>query len=309
MQDWKSQRERSAPWVVALIVWIALNMGRHVARALLWPIVAYFFVTSGYARRQSRHYLARVLPRPVRASDVFRHLHTFAACALDRVYFLSGRHRGLSVSIRDPGGAIPQVDGVGGLVFTAHLGSFEALRAVGASRKQLRFRIVIDRAQGAIVSGVLDKLNPRLAREQIDSAGGPQLVLALHQALAERCVVGLMADRRIGDDPGIAVDFLGGTAYLPSGPWKFAAALGAPVLLCFGLYRGGNEYELHFERFADAQVVPRGERAAYAARTAQRYAARLEHYVRLAPYNWFNFYDFWPDATAAPPPPSCLDTA
>jgi predicted LPLAT superfamily acyltransferase len=24
-----------------------------------------------------------------------------------------------------------------------------------------------------------------------------------------------------------------------------------------------------------------------------RYAARLEHYCRLAPYNWFNFYDSW----------------
>jgi len=25
----------------------------------------------------------------------------------------------------------------------------------------------------------------------------------------------------------------------------------------------------------------------------QRYVARLEHYARLAPYNWFNFYSFW----------------
>src|SRR5690606_41352229 len=23
------------------------------------------------------------------------------------------------------------------------------------------------------------------------------------------------------------------------------------------------------------------------------YAARLEHHARQAPYNWFNFYDFW----------------
>ena len=28
-------------------------------------------------------------------------------------------------------------------------------------------------------------------------------------------------------------------------------------------------------------------------RWMQRYAARLEHYCRQAPYNWFNFYDFW----------------
>ena len=26
---------------------------------------------------------------------------------------------------------------------------------------------------------------------------------------------------------------------------------------------------------------------------AQRYADRLAHHARLAPYNWFNFYDYW----------------
>jgi len=25
----------------------------------------------------------------------------------------------------------------------------------------------------------------------------------------------------------------------------------------------------------------------------QKYVERLEHYCRLAPYNWFNFYDYW----------------
>ena len=25
----------------------------------------------------------------------------------------------------------------------------------------------------------------------------------------------------------------------------------------------------------------------------QNYGLRIEHYCRLTPYNWFNFYDFW----------------
>jgi predicted LPLAT superfamily acyltransferase len=25
----------------------------------------------------------------------------------------------------------------------------------------------------------------------------------------------------------------------------------------------------------------------------QRYVSRLEHHTRRAPYNWFNFYQFW----------------
>ena len=32
----------------------------------------------------------------------------------------------------------------------------------------------------------------------------------------------------------------------------------------------------------------------------ERYAAILESLCREAPYNWFNFYDFWSDAPADP---------
>ena len=44
------------------------------------------------------------------------------------------------------------------------------------------------------------------------------------------------------------------------------------------------------ERIAWAQ---RTSRDAVIAEHAQRYASRLEHYLRLAPLQWFNFYRFW----------------
>src|SRR5690606_5156948 len=89
------------------------------------------------------------------------------------------------------------------------------------------------------------------------------------------------------------VDFLGKPAQFPTGPWQIAAALKVPVVLCFGLYRGGNRYELHFEVFAETLRVERANREASLNAIIQRYADRLAHYTRGAPYNWFNFYDFW----------------
>jgi predicted LPLAT superfamily acyltransferase len=58
-----------------------------------------------------------------------------------------------------------------------------------------------------------------------------------------------------------------------------------------GLFRGGNRYEIHFERLAAAPAAkPDPEETK---RLIARYVARLEHYCRAAPYNWFNFFDFW----------------
>ncbi|MCB1576781.1 MAG: acyltransferase, partial [Xanthomonadales bacterium] len=60
-----------------------------------------------------------------------------------------------------------------------------------------------------------------------------------------------------------------------------------------GLYRGGRSYDLVFETLAEQLDLPRRGREAELRAFVQRYAQRLEHYVRAYPYNWFNFYDFW----------------
>jgi len=66
-----------------------------------------------------------------------------------------------------------------------------------------------------------------------------------------------------------------------------------PVILFFGLYRGGKRYEIYFEYFAQEVLLNRDCRAEDIQRWMQLYVDRLEHYARLAPYNWFNFYTFW----------------
>ena len=85
---WTRQRERSQLWVLRVMRWIALSAGRRVARVVLHPITLYFLLTGGAARRASKAYLTLALRRPARWTDVYRHLHAFAATVLDRVYLM-----------------------------------------------------------------------------------------------------------------------------------------------------------------------------------------------------------------------------
>ena len=66
-----------------------------------------------------------------------------------------------------------------------------------------------------------------------------------------------------------------------------------PVIIFFGLYRGGNRYDIYFELLAQEISLDRENRTEEIRAWMQRYVDRLEHYARLAPYNWFNFYPFW----------------
>lgn len=293
---WRKQTERSTPFALMLIRGIALRTGRLPTRLLLLPIVAYFLLTSRSAARSSRQYLTRLQGREASFSDVARHLHCFASTILDRVFFLTDRFDYFNIDIIDKTPLIERVkDGHGALLLVSHLGSFEALRAMAAISQRLPIKIVMNRSQNAAITQMLEALSPGILDTVIDtSVESTMTLIKIKEAIDEGYMVALMADRVHSEhERTCLVEFLGHPATLPVTPMMVAAAIGAPAYLCFGLYQGGNHYELHFEEFAERVVVKRRNRDAELTGWVQKFADRLEHYARMAPYNWFNFYDYW----------------
>jgi predicted LPLAT superfamily acyltransferase len=52
-------------------------------------------------------------------------------------------------------------------------------------------------------------------------------------------------------------------------------------------------YYVHAEVLAERVELPRGEREKTVRELAAAYAGRLEHHTLKAPYQWFNFFDYW----------------
>ena len=298
---WKQRPEGGGYFALWIIRSIARYGGRAVARLCLYPITLYFLIVRGPERRASRAYLARVSRRTPTLWDVARHIHTFAATILDRVFLLSGQLARFDIRPVGLPALAARVDrGEGVLVFGSHHGSFDALRVLSLTRPALRVRIVLDIAHNQAITRLLDALNPQLARDVIDAGqDGVSIVLAIQEALARGELVALLVDRAEPGDAAVRVPFLGSDAAFPTAPWSLAATLKVPVVLAFGLYRGGNRYELVFEEFSDGLDVPRRQRGERIAALVRDYAERLQHHVRRAPYNWFNFYDFWQGDDAA----------
>ncbi|MGO4551052.1 acyltransferase [Lysobacter sp. 2RAF19] len=300
--NWKQRPEGGNRFAIQLIRAIARRGGRVIARLCLYPIVLYFLALRGPERRASRSYLTRVLRKPATLLGVARHFHTFAATILDRVFLLGEDLRRFDVRVHGLEHLHSTVDQHGGvLLFGSHLGSFEVMRVLARERPDIPVRVVLDKAHNAAMTQLLDALNPEIAATVIDAGqDGPSIVLEIQHAIAEGAVVALLVDRTQPGEPGYPVEFLGAPAQMPGAPWLIAAVLHAPVVLAFGLYRGGNRYDLMFEPFSGPIKVARKDRNHALADMARRYAARLEHHARSAPYNWFNFYDFWQAPTGAP---------
>lgn len=292
---WKQRPEGGGRFALWLLRSIALLFGRRLSRALLYPITAYFLLRRGPERRASRAYLSRIHGRAVGWWPVAKHIHAFASTILDRVFLLTGQFRSFEVRTQGLEELHRAIDlGRGMLLLGSHLGSFDVLRVLSLQRPDVTVRVVLDVAHNPGITQLLAALNPKLAEGVIDAGmDGTAIVLAIRDAVEQGALVTLLADRVRAGEASISAQFIGDPARFPVAPWLIAAALGAPVALCFGLYRGGNRYDMYFELLSEQLEVPRRERARVLAGLVQQYADRLAHYTLLAPYNWFNFYDFW----------------
>ena len=215
------------------------------------------------ARRASRAYLRRALGRWAGWADGYRHVFSFASTIHDRIYLLNDRFDLFDIEIigaealhaalaRQPGA----------LLIGAHLGSFEVLRAVGRGQAGLKVAMLMYEENARKINATLAAINPAasddiiaLGRIGFDAAGQ-------RDRLEQGCLVGMLADRRLGDDATVDCEFLGEPAPFPLGPFRIAAMLRRPVFFMTGLYLGGNRYRIHFEPLADFSATPRGERDA-----------------------------------------------
>jgi predicted LPLAT superfamily acyltransferase len=296
---WVAERERSNLWVLRLMRWLAIRAGRPVSRLLLHPIALYFLLANSKARRASAGYLARALRRPVRWRDLYRHIHAFAATVLDRVYFLQGRFDAFEMASRNADAIhVPLDRGEGVLMVGAHLGSFEALRATAQGRGA-RVAMLMYEDNARLINATLAAVAPQAQLHTI-ALGRAGAMLALRRWLDDGGLAGLLADRTLPAQSGRSrtqwFEFLGQPARFSDGPFRLAALLRRRVVFMAGLYHGANRYELRFLELAnfrpdapDAAIDV--EERVHAA--MQAYVALLESLCLEAPYNWFNFFDFW----------------
>jgi predicted LPLAT superfamily acyltransferase len=294
-QTWQKRPEAGGRLGLWLLTTLPFRVGRPVARLITYPVALYFLLRRAPERAASRAYLTRALSREPTWQDIYRHFLTFSQVTLDRLYLMAESFRRFHVETHGLQDLDDAMDlGKGTLVLSAHLGSFDALRVLSERSPDAVIRILLDVGQNAGLSTLLNALNPKLAEMIMDARRpGPELVLDMQGALAKNAVVSTLADRLRPGNPTITADFLGAPANFPASPWILAAALRVPVILAFGLYAGGRRYDLYFERFAVELPADRRQRSAALAQVVQRFADRLAHYVRKAPYNWFNLYDFW----------------
>jgi predicted LPLAT superfamily acyltransferase/GT2 family glycosyltransferase len=304
---WWRMSERGSRLGMMLLALSLRVLGRRITSWWLHPIVFYFLLTGRMAREASYRYFARLgeaagaaadLPRPGWCT-AYRHMLAFAQSGLDKIAAWSGRLSTADLEFEDRGAFDALVaSGRGALIVGAHLGNLEMTRALAVTSGRARITAIVYIEHARRFNSVLADANRDFGMQLVHVTDfGPQTAMMMQQRIEAGELLVIVGDRVPARDAAQSTRtteaiFLGAPARFAQGPYVLAHSLGCPVYLFFCLKEAGR-YHLYFEPFAERVLLPRGERAERLNAYAQRYAARLEHFCRKAPFQWFNFFDFW----------------
>ena len=241
---WKHDKERGSVFLILLIRWIAEHLGRGIARTILIPIVIYFLLVLPRQRKASLEYLDNVLGHKARWMDVAKHIHHFAATILDRVYFLAGQFQRFDIKLHNHELVLDYFKkGEGCILLGSHLGSFEVMRSLGIKDKKLPIKIIMDRQHNTKITKIFEQLDSEMTASILE-LDGPMSMLQLQETLSKGGFIGLLGDRITADRTTAQCQFMGKTAEFPTNPYLLAHILAVPVIVFYGLYQGGNRYDI-----------------------------------------------------------------
>ncbi len=281
-----------------------------VRRLGLWPayvwlvfVAAYFTVVHRASYRASADYLQRLFGRLSwwrRPVLVYRHFYSFGITLLDRVAVLMGRGRIECVFEGEELFKPFLQQGRGIILAGAHLGCWE-LGGHFLGRWNIPVNLVVIEREAAGIRRLFDQATPGKRFRILTNDDNPLRSVPILAALRRGEIVALLGDRSFGG-ADLEVNFLGGNARLPVGPYHLAAASGAPVFQVFVVREKLGRYR--FVAFPPEWISReeiRSDRAAVRTRVS-RYAERLETLVRQYPFQWANIFPYWdPPSEGASP--------
>lgn len=300
---WSGLQERGGTFGLKTLFAAYRVFGRRVFTILLYPVMTYFFLTSPKARRASKDYLHRVSQtleregrKPVESLNSFKHFIRFGDSILDKTASWAGEATSETVRYVDPALYRDIISGDrGGIFIGSHLGNLEVLRAVGDLVQGMTVNALVFTHHSLKFMKFLEEANPRAVENfiQVDSVG-PESIGRLKEKIDAGEWIAMVADRTSVSRESRAVycEFLGSEAPFPEGPFVLSALLECPVYLVFCLKVDGK-YDVYVEPFADPLLLPRKTRQEDLQRAVGFYAQQLEQRCLTAPYQWFNFFDFW----------------
>jgi phosphatidylinositol dimannoside acyltransferase len=219
--------------------------------------------------------------------EVARVFMNYASCLTDAFVAGSGRPEKLVArSVCDHHFTSAEREGKGVIVATAHTGGWQSASAILRTVHETDILVAMRRERDPRAQALTDHVRDRAGMRLVHVGDDPLDALHLLGHLRKKGVIALQIDRLPQGMRGRKVLLFGEPFVLPEGPFRLAAASGAPIIPVFTRRVRYMEYEV---QIAPPIRVSRRPSAEELDRAAGAVAREMESFVRKNPTQWFHF--------------------
>ena len=287
-------------------------MPRWFSYIIVFPVSFFFFIFSKRARNEAKYY-QKVLREytngevPKRIS-AYKQIFSFAMCIVEKLDGWLGRFDYDKLIKHDDD--LPVIldqlaSGKGAFVIGSHLGNMELLRSISSLNtlgveKHVDVTAIMEMDATSQFNNVLKTVDPNVQMNLIDAKNiGPETICLIEEKIDEGGLVFVAADRTSASARKRVLrhKFLGKDAEFPYGVFMMAALLKVPVYYIFGMRDKSvtlfPKHHIYVEKSTVDLDCERNEREQRINDLCLEFIGKLEKFVQLYPFQWYNFHNFW----------------
>lgn len=300
-QQWSELKERGDAFTLSLMLGIYRFGGRWLCHFILYFIILWYWLFSNAARQASLGYLTRLHQfagdqSPFKTApnwaNSYRHLMQFGEGILDKIAGWLGHMPEHDLQLHGHE-HFREYYNRGAIIVVSHFGNIELLRAIKSAHVQ-KINILVYQKHATKFNQLMKKINHKAGINLVSvDELGMDTALILQEKLDQGEWIVVAADRiPVQSQRMHRLEFLGEEADWPQGAWMLAHLLKVPVLAVF-CYQAQQQYHVHIHLLSTALNFPRRGRDQAMRDVMREYIDLMQHYCLRAPYQWFNFYNFW----------------
>ncbi|HSG68137.1 MAG TPA: hypothetical protein VK994_05475 [Bacteroidales bacterium] len=276
-----------------IFVSILKTFGIGSAYFLLRFVAFYYFLFSRTSNRHIAYYFREVLGygKWKTRISIYRNYYLLGQVLIDKVAVMSGLGKRFTYHWDGEEHLRNMKDG--GLLISAHIGSWE-IAGNFLYRVDKRFNIVMYDEEHQKIKDYLEEVMVEKNLHVIPLKDDLSHLLAIKQAIENKELVAIHADRFVEGSKTIGNALLGKEARFPEGPFYLAARFRAPVTFVFAV----KETSKHYHFFATPAKTynidnPRLISEKELAPIIKDYICQMEKILKQYPLQWFNYHKFW----------------
>ena len=276
-----------------IFVNVLKKLGLKPAYFLLRFVAFHYFL---FSRRSNRHigfYFRKVLGYGAWRSrlSIYKNYYLLGQVLIDKVAVMAGMGKRFTYHWDGEEHLLNMLDG--GLLISAHIGSWE-IAGNFLYRINKRFNIVMYDEEHQKIKDYLEEVLVEKNLHVIPIKDDFTHIMAIKQALENKELVAIHADRYIEGSKTMRYEFLGKEALFPEGPFYLAARFKVPVTYVFAVKESCKHYHFFATPAKRYDKGPdRGIKDEHMKPVIKDYICEMERIISAYPLQWFNYHKFW----------------